>query len=192
MTKSNLFGEEVTGDTDERETHFLSRCAMAMALVGVDDEMIKCIEHEFVARTQKNSTPTALRDNIETFLKIVEREENKCAPKQRVRAIEDKPAEPDNIEAENVARVFSDRGRGRGGGRGGRGGRGGNRHNYRSGSETKRTPDENQAQKKNGRETPCPYCLVWLETERFDHRPGKCLNGTTISKTATSASPTND
>ena len=111
---------------------------------------------------------------------LVEREENKCAPKQRVRAIEDKPAEPDNNEAENVARVFSDRGRGRGGGRGGRGGRGGNRQNYRSGSETKRTPDENQAQKKNSRETPCPYCLAWLETERFDHRPGKCFNKTKI------------
>ena len=174
-TKINLFGEEVKGDTDEKETLFLSRCALAMALVSVDDDMIKSIEHEFVARTQKNSTPTALRDNIETFLKIVEREENKCAPKQRVRAIEDKPAETDNSDAEKVARVFHSGGRGRGGGRGGRGGRGGGRQNDRKGGEAKRSSDENQAQKKGeNREKPCHFCLAWNDRERYDHKPSDC------------------
>lgn len=174
VTVNNIYGEEVEGDTDEPETFMLSRCAVAMALMSVDEEIIKQVEHEFRSKTSKNSTPTAFRDNIDLYMQIVKRELNKAPKQQKVRAISEQ-SQPTTEEAAKVevARVQSSgrgRGRGRGQGRGGRGRGGGSSDNDRSEGAFEKSGNGESG----GKRFPCPYCWQKLKQLKTNHMPFNC------------------
>ena len=174
VTAKNVYGEECEGATEEPETFMLSRCAVAMALMTVDEDVIKQIEHEFRSKTSKNSTPTAFRDNLDLYMQITKRELNKAPKQQKVRAISEQ-SQPTNDETAKieVARVQSSgqgRGRGRGRGRGGRGRGGGSGGSDRSGEVAERSGRGETSEKR----FPCPFCWHIKKTLRYNHMPNSC------------------
>ena len=175
VTAENLYGEEITGKTEEPESFMLSRIAVAMALTTVDEEILKQVEHEFRAKTSLNSTPTAFRDNIDVFMQIVKREINKAPKQLKVRAINEESHQAlESVEEEKVAKVqrgesSSWRGRGRGRG-GGRGGYSGGRPQHDRKADDKPAADESSKKDR----TPCPYCWQMWRKLNYGHKPEHC------------------